>query len=47
MSQPIVDTVTDAQVAWEADGALDSLSGKRVRLRFRLRNAKLYGFQIG
>ena len=45
MSQPIVDTVTDAQVEWEADGALDGLS--RVRLRFRLRNAKLYGFRIG
>ena len=46
MSQPIVDTVTDGQVAWEADEASDGLSGTRVRLRFRLRNAKLYGFQI-
>ena len=43
--QPIVDTVTDGQVAWEADESFVSLNSKRARLRFRLRNAKLYGFQ--
>ena len=44
-SLPIGDSVSDGQVVWETDGALDGLS--RVRLRFRLRNAKLYGFRIG
>ena len=45
-SQPIDCTVTDGSVEWEANGVLDGLSGTRARLRFRLRNSKLYGFQV-
>ena len=34
------------QPRWRGDRNLESLVGKIVRLRFRLRNAKLYAFQI-
>ena len=34
------------QPRWRGDRNLESLVGKVVRLRFRLRNAKLYAFQI-
>ena len=34
------------QPRWRGDRNLESLVGKVVRLRFRIRNAKLYAFQI-
>ena len=46
-SQPVDDTVTDGKVEWGADGAIVGLNGRQVRLKFWLRKAKLYGFQIG
>jgi hypothetical protein len=47
ISKPIRTTVTDFQVQWETDQDLANLSGEQVRLRFQLRNTKLYAFQIG
>ena len=47
VSKPIRTTGTDSAVEWEASQDLASLSGDQVRLRFQLRNAKLYAFQIG
>jgi hypothetical protein len=47
VSKPIYTTGTDSTVEWEASQDLASLSGDQVRLRFQLRNAKLYAFQIG
>jgi len=32
--------------AWKNDKDLSALKGKVVRIRFRLRNARLYAFQI-
>ena len=46
ISEPIVGTVTDSPVKWAGSGDLDRLRGKKVRLRFQLRNAKLYAFRI-
>ena len=47
VSKPIYTTGTDSAVEWETSQDLASLSGDQVRLRFQLRNAKLYAFQIG
>ncbi len=47
ISKPICTTGTDFQVQWETSQDLDNLRGDQVRLRFQLRNAKLYAFQIG
>ena len=47
ISEPIRTTVTDSQVQWEAGQDLANLSGGEVRLRFQLRKAKLYAFQVG
>ncbi len=44
--EPISGTVIDGQVKWREGADLASLSGEQIRLRFELRNAKLYAFQI-
>ena len=36
----------DAPVSWKGSADLSSLRGKAVYLRFRLRNASLYGFRL-
>ena len=46
ISEPVSATVTDCQVKWSKTQDLASLSGEQVLLRFELRNAKLYAFQI-
>ena len=45
-SDPITDTVTDGRVKWRKSQDVVGLRGERIRLRFQLRNAKLYSFQI-
>ena len=46
ISEPIGGTVTDSPVKWAGSGDLNRWRGKKVRLKFQLRNAKLYAFQI-
>jgi len=43
-SKPGTRTVTDAEVAWKKGFSLEKLKGKVIRLRFELRDAKLYSF---
>ena len=43
--EPIRGTVTDGRVKWKGVSGLVSLSSGQIRLRFELREAKLYGFQ--
>ena len=43
-SRPIGTTATDAQVEWPDGSPGENLKGKTVRLRFEVRNAKLYSF---
>ncbi len=45
-SKPIKRTVTDAQVKWQKGFSLEKLKGKEIRLRFELRDAKLYSFSF-
>jgi len=42
----ITKTVTDAEVQWKKGFSLAKLKGKKVRLRFELRDAKLYSFSF-
>ncbi len=43
-SEPICSDVTDAVVAWEAKSDLAKHAGKKIRLRFELRNSRIYSF---
>jgi hypothetical protein len=43
---PIAKTVTDADVQWPAGFSFGSLRGREIRLRFELRDAKLYSFSF-
>jgi hypothetical protein len=43
-SEPIAQTVTDAEVRWQAGFALATLKGRMMRLRVELTNSKLYSF---
>ena len=45
-SKPVNSTVTDGDVTWTGGWDLTNLSGKEIRLRFELNNAKLYAFQL-
>ena len=42
--EPITRTVTDAAVRWNMGFTLKGLNGKELRLRFELRDARLYSF---
>ena len=46
MSEPIGGTVTDFPVKWAGSGDLERLRDEKIRLKFQLRDAKLYAFQI-
>ena len=46
VSEPVGTTVTDSPVKWAESRDLDRLRGKKIRLRFQLRDAKLYAFRI-
>jgi len=43
-SKPVKDTVTDAGVKWKKGFSVKNVKGKDVRLKFELKNAKLYSF---
>jgi len=43
-SEPIKETVTDAEVKWQKGFSVRNVKGKDVRLKFELKNAKLYSF---
>jgi len=43
-SEPITKTVTDAEVKWREGFSVRSVKGKDIRLKFELKNAKLYSF---
>ena len=45
-SKLIKKTVTDAEVKWLDSFSFENLRGKNVRLRFKLKNAKLYSFSF-
>lgn len=45
-SQPITSDVTDAPVAWRDAKDLGALKGKQIRLRFRLKTARVYAFSF-
>ena len=44
VSEPIAQTVTDAEVQWKSEFSLAKLTGNEIRLRCELRDAKLYSF---
>ena len=44
VGETIKQTVTDAQVKWPEIFSLEKLTGKEIRLRFDLRDAKFYSF---
>jgi hypothetical protein len=45
-AKPVRHTVTDAKVQWESRVTIRNHKGKTIRLRFELRNAKLYSFSF-
>ena len=45
-SELITKTVTDAEVQWKGGFSLKKLRGKQIKLRFDLRDAKLYSFSF-
>jgi hypothetical protein len=45
-SDPVTDTITDGRVKWRKGQGVVGLRGEKIRLRFQLRNAKSYSFQI-
>ena len=45
-SEPIAQTVTDAVVRWKEGFSLDTLKDNDIRLRFELRDSKLYSFSL-
>jgi len=45
-SELIAKTVTDGIVRWKDGFSLDALQGKEIRLRFELRDSKLYSFSF-
>lgn len=46
VGEPIEQTVTDAEVKWQRGFSLAKLKGNEIRLKFELRNAKLYSFSF-
>lgn len=46
VGEPMKQTVTDAQVKWPKGFSLEKLKGKRIKLKFELRDAKLYSFSF-
>jgi len=43
-SELITKTVTDAEVQWKNSFSFEKLKGKEIRLRFELRDSKIYSF---
>jgi len=44
--EPITRTATDAEVRWKEGFSLEPLKGHEIRLRFELRDSKLYSFSF-
>jgi len=42
----IAKTVTDAEVPWKKEFSLKELKGKEIKLRFELRESKIYSFSF-
>ena len=45
-AEPITKTATDAVIRWKEGFSLDKLKGHEIRLRFELRDSKLYSFSF-
>ena len=45
-SKLIAKTATEAEVQWKKGFSLEKLKGKEIRLKFELRDAKLYSFSF-
>jgi len=45
-SEPVNSTVTDNRIGREAGWDATAIAGRKIRLKFELEGAKLYGFQI-
>jgi hypothetical protein len=45
-SEPVNSTVTNGKIIWEAGWDVTAMSGKKIRLKFELNNAKLYAFSF-
>jgi hypothetical protein len=43
----ITKTVTDAEVQWKDGFSLKKLKGKEIKLKFELRESKIYSFSFG
>ena len=46
-SQPLASTVSDAEVRWHDDSALDAIKTKRARLQFAFQEATVFSFSQG
>ena len=46
-AEPITRTVTDAGIEWPEWFSLQKFKGKKIRLRFEVKSAKLYSFSFG
>ena len=44
--QLVTRTVTDATIQWKKDFSLTGFQGKGIKLRFQLRESKLYSFSF-
>ena len=45
-SKSITRTVTDAVVKWQNGILIEDVKGENIRLKFKLKNAKLYSFSF-
>jgi len=45
-SEPVNSTVTNGKIIWETGWDVTVMNGKKIRVKFVLKNAKLYSFQL-
>ena len=43
---PMTEDRVDAEVRWKGESSVGELAGRPVRLRFHLRNAQLFSYQV-
>ncbi len=46
VGEPIKQTVTDAEIKWPEGFSLEKLKGKEIRLKFELRESKIFSFSF-
>ena len=46
-SQPLASTVSDADVRWQDDSALDAIKTRQARLQFAFQEATVFSFSLG